>query len=195
MKVTNPFEEINYGTPHNTVPFDRISLEDYESAMMEGMRQEEEAINKIIEDTDEPTFENVIMPETDWLLSRATTVFFNLTSAHTNDDMDALAQKITPLLTAHTNRITLNEKLFEKIKYVHEHQDGLDAEQKRLTEKVYSGFERNGANLSGKDKEEFARITTELSTLTLDFSQKLLKEMNAYQLNVTEKEQLEGLPQ
>ena len=195
MKATNPFEEKNYGTLHNTTPFDRISLEDYEAAMMEGMRQEEEAINKIIEDTDEPSFENVILPETDWLLSRATTVFFNLTSAHTNDDMDELAQKITPLLTAHTNRITLNEKLFRKIKYVYEHQDGLDAQQKRLTEKVYSGFERNGANLSGKDKKEFARITTELSTLTLDFSQKLLKEMNAFKLNVTEKDQLEGLPE
>lgn len=195
MKATNPFAEINYGTLHNTTPFDRISLEDYEAAMMEGMRQEEEAINKIIEDTDEPSFENVILPETDWLLSRATTVFFNLTSAHTNDDMDELAQKITPLLTAHTNRITLNEKLFRKIKYVYEHQDGLDAQQKRLTEKVYSGFERNGANLSGEDKKEFARITTELSTLTLDFSQKLLKEMNAFKLNVTEKDQLEGLPE
>lgn len=195
MKATNPFAEINYGTLHNTTPFDRISLEDYEAAMMEGMRQEEEAINKIIEDTDEPSFENVILPETDWLLSRATTVFFNLTSAHTNDDMDELAQKITPLLTAHTNRITLNEKLFRKIKYVYEHQDGLDAQQKRLTEKVYSGFERNGANLSDEDKKEFARITTELSTLTLDFSQKLLKEMNAFKLNVTEKDQLEGLPE
>ena len=104
MKATNPFAEINYGTLHNTTPFDRINLEDYEAAMMEGMRQEEEAINKIIEDTDEPSFENVILPETDWLLSRATTVFFNLTSAHTNDDMDELAQKITPLLTAHTDR-------------------------------------------------------------------------------------------
>ena len=195
MKAKNPFTELNYGTPHNTTPFNRINLEDYESAMMKGMRQEEEAINKIIENKDEPTFENVILPETDWLLSRATTVFFNLTSAHTNDDMDALAQKITPLLTSHTNRITLNEKLFKKIKYVYEHQDGLDAEQKRLTEKVYSGFERSGANLSGKDKEEFARITTELSTLTLDFSQKLLKETNAYKLNITEKKLLEGLPQ
>lgn len=195
MNATNPFAEPNYGTPHNTVPFDRIRLEDYESAMTEGMKQEEDAIRNIIAETGEPTFENVILPETDQLLSRATTVFFNLTSAHTNDEMDALAQKMTPLLTAHSNRITLNEELFEKIKYVYEHRDRLDSEQKRLTEKVYNGFERNGANLKGKDKEEFARITTELSSLTLDFSQKLLKELNAFKLHVTTQEQLEGLPQ
>lgn len=195
MNATNPFAEPNYGTPYNTVPFDRIRLEDYESAMTEGMKQEEDAIRNIIAETGEPTFENVILPETDQLLSRATTVFFNLTSAHTNDEMDALAQKMTPLLTAHSNRITLNEELFEKIKYVYEHRDRLDSEQKRLTEKVYNGFERNGANLKGKDKEEFARITTELSSLTLDFSQKLLKELNAFKLHVTTLEQLEGLPQ
>lgn len=195
MNATNPFAEPNYGTPHNTVPFDRIRLEDYESAMTEGMKQEEDAIRNIIAETGEPTFENVILPETDQLLSRATTVFFNLTNAHTNDEMDALAQKMTPLLTAHSNRITLNEELFEKIKYVYEHRDRLDSEQKRLTEKVYNGFERNGANLKGKDKEEFARITTELSSLTLDFSQKLLKELNAFKLHVTTQEQLEGLPQ
>ena len=195
MNATNPFAEPNYGTPYNTVPFDRIRLEDYESAMREGMKQEEDAIRNIIAETGEPTFENVILPETDQLLSRATTVFFNLTSAHTNDEMDALAQKMTPLLTAHSNRITLNEELFEKIKYVYEHRDRLDSEQKRLTEKVYNGFERNGANLKGKDKEEFARITTELSSLTLDFSQKLLKELNAFKLHVTTQEQLEGLPQ
>lgn len=195
MNATNPFAEPNYGTPHNTVPFDRIRLEDYESAMREGMKQEEDAIRNIIAETGELTFENVILPETDQLLSRATTVFFNLTSAHTNDEMDALAQKMTPLLTAHSNRITLNEELFEKIKYVYEHRDRLDSEQKRLTEKVYNGFERNGANLKGKDKEEFARITTELSSLTLDFSQKLLKELNAFKLHVTTQEQLEGLPQ
>lgn len=195
MNATNPFAEPNYGTPYNTVPFDRIRLEDYESAMTEGMKQEEDAIRNIIAETGEPTFENVILPETDQLLSRATTVFFNLTSAHTNDEMDALAQKMTPLLTAHSNRITLNEELFEKIKYVYEHRDRLDSEQKRLTEKVYNGFERNGANLKGKDKEEFARITTELSSLTLDFSQKLLKELNAFKLHVTTQEQLEGLPQ
>ena len=195
MNATNPFAEPNYGTPYNTVPFDRIRLEDYESAMTEGMKQEEDAIRNIIAETGEPTFENVILPETDQLLSRATTVFFNLTSAHTNDEMDALAQKMTPLLTAHSNRITLNEELFEKIKYVYEHRDRLDSEQKRHTEKVYNGFERNGANLKGKDKEEFARITTELSSLTLDFSQKLLKELNAFKLHVTTQEQLEGLPQ
>ena len=195
MNATNPFAEPNYGTPYNTVPFDRIRLEDYESAMTEGMKQEEDAIRNIIAETGEPTFENVILPETDQLLSRATTVFFNLTSAHTNDEMDALAQKMTPLLTAHSNRITLNEEHFEKIKYVYEHRDRLDSEQKRLTEKVYNGFERNGANLKGKDKEEFARITTELSSLTLDFSQKLLKELNAFKLHVTTQEQLEGLPQ
>lgn len=195
MNATNPFAEPNYGTPYNTVPFDRIRLEDYESAMTEGMKQEEDAIRNIIAETGEPTFENVILPETDQLLSRATTVFFNLTSAHTNDEMDALAQKMTPLLTAHSNRITLNEELFEKIKYVYGHRDRLDSEQKRLTEKVYNGFERNGANLKGTDKEEFARITTELSSLTLDFSQKLLKELNAFKLHVTTQEQLEGLPQ
>lgn len=195
MNTDNPLALPAYGTPHETTPFDRISLADYEAAMMEGMRQEEAAIQQIIDNTETPTFENVILPETDWLLSRATTVFFNLTSAHTNDEMDALAQKMTPLLSEHSNRITLNGALFSKIKYVFEHQDHLDAEQKRLTEKVYRGFERNGANLSGADKETFAAIATELSTLTLDFSQKLLKEMNAFKLKVTDAQDLAGLPE
>ena len=195
MNTQNPFLATQYNTPYETVPFDLIKMEHYEPAMLEGMRQENEAIQKITEDDSEPTFENIILPQTDKLLSEVTTVFFNLLSSHTNDEMDELAQKMTPILTEHSNRIALNETLFQKVKYVYEHQESLNDEQKRLTEKVYLGFVRNGANLSAKDKEKYSQIETELSSLSLDFSQKMLKETNAYKLIITDKEQLSGLPQ
>ena len=195
MNTQNPFLATQYNTPYETVPFELIKMEHYEPAMLEGMRQENEAIQKITEDDSEPTFENVILPQTDKLLSEVTTVFFNLLSSHTNDEMDELAQKMTPILTEHSNRIALNETLFQKVKYVYEHQESLNDEQKRLTEKVYLGFVRNGANLSAEDKEKYSQIETELSSLSLDFSQKMLKETNAYKLIITDKEQLSGLPQ
>lgn len=195
MKDPNPFLSPQYGTPFETVPFNEIRLEDYEQAIREGMRLEDEAIERILSNDAEPSFENVIAPRTDKVLERVTTVLFNLISANTSDELDDLAQKMTPLLTEHSNRIALNPDLFRKVKHVYENRHILNAEQQRLTEKAYLGFVRNGANLPDKNKEEFARIETELSSLSLDFGQKLLKEMNAFQLVINDDAQLSGLPE
>ena len=124
----NPFF-LPYDTPHDVPPFDRIRLEDYEEAMLEGIRRDDEQIEKIINNPEKPTFDNTIINVDDEkdgngyydLLSRVSTVFFNLLSAETNDEMDALAQKMSPILTKHANDIRLNERLFERIKYVHRH--------------------------------------------------------------------------
>ena len=134
---TNPFF-LPYNTPHDTAPFDRIRMEDYEEAMLEGIRRDDEQIEKIINNPDKPTFDNTIVTVDDEkddkgyydLLSRVSTVFFNLLSAETNDEMDALAQKMSPILTKHANDIRLNEKLFERIKYVHQHHRKLTPEEK-----------------------------------------------------------------
>ena len=120
-KRVKPLISGEYGTPHDTAPFDKITLADYEEAILEGMKQEERAIDDIISNPEEPSFSNTILPPTDQLLNRATTIFFNLLSCCTSDDADQLAQKLSPLLTEHANKIMLNRKLFERIKYVKQH--------------------------------------------------------------------------
>jgi len=197
----NPFFQ-PYGTPHDTAPFDRISIEDYEEAMLEGIRRDDEQIEKIINNPEKPTFDNTIISVDDEkdgegyydLLSRASTVFFNLLSAETNDDMDALAQKMSPLLTKHANDIRLNEKLFERIKYVHRHHRKLTPEEKMLLDNCYDGFVRSGALLDAEGKERLRQLTEEASILGLQFSQNLLKENKAFTLHITDEAQLDGLP-
>lgn len=195
----NPFL-VDYNTPHDTVPFDRIKMEDYEPAFMEGIRRENEQIEKIINNPDEPTFENTLIyedksrPEDYYdLLSKVSSVFFNLMSAETNDDMEALAQKMQPILTKHANDISLNPKMFERIHYVfkHEYQKG---ENKKLLKNAYEGFVRSGALLNEEDKNKMRQITDEASALSLKFSQNLLKENKAFILHITDEKQLEGLP-
>lgn len=190
----NIFLNTPYGTPHETIPFERIQTEDYEEAVMEGMKQEDDAIRKIIENPEEPTFENTLLPQTDKLLSHVTTVFYNQLSAHTSDEMDQLAQKLSPLLTEHTNRILMNPKLFERVKHVRLNAKGLSTEETMLLEKTYENFERNGANLSDEDKKTFAAWNVELNQLILTFNQNNLKELNAYKLHITDEEKLKGLP-
>ena len=198
----NPFFQ-PYGTPHDTAPFDRISIEDYEEAMLEGIRRDDEQIEKIINNPEKPTFDNTIISVDDEkdgegyydLLSRVSTVFFNLLSAETNDDMDALAQKMSPLLTKHANDIRLNEKLFERIKYVHCHHRKLTPEEKMLLDNCYDGFVRSGALLDAAGKERLRQLTEEASILGLQFSQNLLKENKAFTLHITDEAQLDGLPQ
>ncbi len=191
----NPLLTGNYGTPHDTAPFGQISLADFEEAIMEGMRQEDAAIQAIADSNEEPTFQNTILPPTDELLNRATTIFFNLLSCCTSDDADRLAEKLSPLLTEHSNKILLNKKLFERIKYVKEHATGLDAEEQKVLDNAFDGFMRGGACLNDEDKERLTRMRVELSGLTLQFSQNCLKETNAYSLHVQDEEQLKGLPQ
>ena len=197
----NPFFQ-SYGTSHDTAPFDRISIEDYEEAMLEGIRRDEEQIEKIINNPEKPTFDNTIISVDDEkdgegyydLLSRASTVFFNLLSAETNDDMDALAQKMSPILTKHANDIRLNEKLFERIRYVHRHHRKLTPEEKMLLDNCYDGFVRSGALLDAEGKERLRKLTEEASILGLQFSQNLLKENKAFTLHITDETQLDGLP-
>ena len=197
----NPFF-LPYDTPHNTVPFDRITLADYEEAMMEGIRREDEQTEKIINNPDEPTFENTIIPEDEVkgrkhyydLLSRVESVFFNMLSAETNDEMDALAQKMSPILTKHSNDISLNPKIFERVKYVYEHHRELTPEENCLLEKSYEGFVRSGALLDEAGKDRLRKLTEETSMLSLQFSQNVLKENKAYTLHITDEQQLDGLP-
>lgn len=198
---TNPFF-LPYNTPHDTAPFDRIRMEDYEEAMLEGIRRDDEQIEKIINNPDKPTFDNTIVTVDDEkddkgyydLLSRVSTVFFNLLSAETNDEMDALAQKMSPILTKHANDIRLNEKLFERIKYVHQHHRKLTPEEKMLLDNCYDGFVRSGALLDVAGKERLRQLTEEASMLGLQFSQNLLKENKAFTLHITDEAQLDGLP-
>ena len=198
-KRINPFF-VDYGTPHDVVPFDRIRLEDYEEAFMEGIRRDNEQIEKTINNPDKPTFDNTIInTEEDEgyydLLSRVSTVFFNLLSAETNDDMDALAQKIQPLLTQHANDVRLNPRLFERVKYVHQHHRRLTPEEKMLLDNCYDGFVRSGALLDEAGKDRLRQLTEEASMLSLQFSQNLLKENKAYTLHITDEAQLDGLPE
>ena len=199
-KRQNPFF-VPYGTPHDAVPFDRIRLEDFEEAFMEGIRRDNEQIEKTINNPAKPTFDNTIIDKEDEtegyydLLERVSTVFFNLLSAETNDEMDALAQKLQPILTQHANDVRLNERLFERIKYVHRHHRKLTPEEKMLLENTYQGFVRSGALLSKGDKERLRQLTEEASVLSLQFSQNLLKENKAYTLDITDEALLDGLPQ
>lgn len=196
----NPFFE-PYNTLHDVVPFDKIRLEDYEEAFMEGIRRDNEQIEKTINDPDKPTFDNTIINKDEDpdgyydLLSRVSTVFFNLLSAETNDEMDALAQKLQPILTQHANDVRLNKQLFERIKAVHLHHRRLTPEEKRLLDDTYEGFARSGALLSDEDKEKLRKLSEEASMLSLQFSQNLLKEEKAYSLHITDEHDLDGLPE
>lgn len=192
----NPFFAHPYETPHDTAPFDQIRLEDYEPAFMEGIRQDDELTDTIVNNPEPPTFDNTIsFSVPDNLLGRVGNVFFNLLSAETNDDMDALAQKMSPILTEHANNVLLNEKLFARVKAVYESHRELTPEEQMLLEKSYDGFIRSGANLSPEDKEKFRAISKELGQLTLQFSQNNLKETNAFLLLLTDKQDLAGLPE
>jgi len=202
IERTNPFFE-PYNTPHNTAPFDRIRMDDFEEAMLEGIRRDDEQIEKIINNPAKPTFDNTIISVDDEkdkdgyydLLGRVSTVFFNLLSAETNDDMDALAQKMSPILTKHANDIRLNERLFERVKYVHKHHRKLTPEEKMLLDNCYDGFVRSGALLDADGKERLRQLTEEASMLSLQFSQNLLKENKAFTLHITDESQLDGLPE
>ena len=193
----NPFLK-PYNTPHDTAPFHLIKIEHYEPALLEGMKEQNEEIDAIVNNPEAPTFQNTIvaLEKSGALLDRVTTVFGNLMSAETSDEMQELAEKMMPVLSEHSNNISLNEKLFARIKAVYEQKDQLQlkGEDAQLLQKTYDGFVISGANLTGEAKEKFRQLNTELSILTLRFSQNLLKETNNYELALTEK-QLEGLPE
>lgn len=197
----NPFFQ-NYNTPHSTTPFDLIKFEDYEPAMMKGIEEEDAEIEAIIKNTKMPTFENTIeaLEKSGKLLGRVTEIFFNMLSAETSDEMDELAQKMSPILSEHGNNISLNLDLFERIKVVYEEEKArgfanLNVEQKKLLIDTYEGFVRNGANLPDDKKEQLRKVSSELGVLSLQFSQNKLKDTNAYKLHIVDEEQLKGLPE
>ncbi|MBR6493997.1 MAG: peptidase M3, partial [Prevotella sp.] len=210
----NPFF-LDYDTPHGTIPFDRIRFEDYEEAFMEGIRRDKEEIEKTVNDPEEPTFENTIARvDTSKgehyydLLDRVSKVFSNMLNAETNDELDELAQKMSPILTQHENDIMLNRPLFERIKKVYDqyfdekgerkgtlNPKTLTPEQEMLLRNCYDGFVRSGALLDDAGKERLRQLTEEASLLSLQFSQNLLKENKAFELHITDEKQLDGLPE
>lgn len=191
-----------YNTLHNTTPFHKIKFEDYEEAFMEGIRRDNESIDKIVNNPEEPTFYNTISVEDKSkgphyydLLDRVSTVFSCMMSAETNDRMEELAQKLSPILTQHGNDIIFNKKLFERVKHVYEHHGELTPEEQTLLEKEYDAFVRSGALLDDEGKDKLRKLTEEAGMLTLQFSQNLLKENKAYTLHITDKDDLSGLPE
>lgn len=190
----NPFLNKTFGTPYETAPFDKIRFEHYEEAMMEGMKRDDADIERITSNPEPPTFENTIIPKGDRTLTRVSNVFFNLISADTNDEMDALAQKMSPILTEHSNKIMFNEALWQRVQAIHADHRPLEPEEQTLLDNMYQSFVRHGALLSPEKKEEFMRLQMELSQVTLQYQQNVLKDTNAFLLLLTDEAQLSGLP-
>ena len=194
---TNPFLTA-YHTPFETIPFHLIKTEHFEPAIEEGMKVHNQEVDAIIHCLDEPTFHNTIvaLEKSGSLLDRVSTVFGNLLSAETSDELEAIAERVMPRLSEHSNNISLNEKLFARIKQVYDETDkeALTPEERMLLQNTYNGFIRSGANLAPEQKERFRQLSAELSVLTLKFSQNNLKETNRYELLLTP-EQTDGLPQ
>lgn len=196
----NPFFE-QYHTLHETVPFGDFTLADIEEAFVEGIKRDDELIEKITNNPEKPTFDNTIIYREEGkehyyaVLDKVSTAFYNLMSAETNDEMDALAQKIQPMLTKHANDVRLNPVLFERIKHVHRHHRRLTPEENVLLEDTYQGLVRSGALLDDEGKEKLRKLTEEAGMLSLQFSQNMLKENKAFQLHITDEKQLDGLPE
>ena len=195
--MTNPLLE-KFETPFESAPFSKIKIEHYQPAFEQAIKEAKEEIDAIVNNPEEPTFVNTIeaMELSGEKLGRISSIFFNLNSAETNDDIQKIAQEISPLLSDFGNDIRLNEKLFQRIKSVYENkaQYDLDEEQAYLLEKKYKGFSRNGANLNEEDKTKLRAIDKELAQLTLQFGQNVLAETNNYELHLTNEDDLKGLP-
>ena len=193
----NPLLNV-FDTPHGTAPFHLIKTEHFEPAILQAMKDHDKQVEAIIQNPEEPTFANTIeaLERSGALLDRVTTIFGNLLSAETSDEMQAIAERIMPQLSKHSNDISLRNELFQRIKYVYDHTDkeSLGNEQRMLLQNTYDGFIRIGANLDEAGKERFRQISAEMSVLTLNFSQNNLKETNAYAL-VLGPEDLDGLPE
>lgn len=193
----NPFY-----TPYEYTPFDTIKETDYEPAILKGIEEEDKEIDQIVNQPEAPTFENTIeaLDRTGELLGKVTSVFYNQLSAETSDYLDELSQRMSPILTEHSNNITLNKRLFRRVKAVYENHAAkdfkdLDAEQKMLLTTTYEEFVRKGANLPDEQQKRLRALSAELSVLTLQFSQNKLKDTNDFLLHITNEEDLEGLPE
>ncbi len=188
----------DFNTPHQAAPFQLIETKHYMPAFKEAISVGEKEIEAIVNNTEAPSFNNTIvaLEKAGRLLNRTAGIFFNLLSSETNDDLQNIAQEVSPLLTKFQNDISLNPELFNKVKVVYENKGnlGLSVEQQTLLNDTYIGFVRKGANLDEKQKEKFREVSTELSKLSLKFGENVLKETNNYFLHITDKEQLAGLP-
>ena len=197
--TSNPFLS-EFETPYGTPDFDRIKVEHYEPAFLKGIKQQNEEIKAIVENPDEPTFENTIvaLDNSGEILARVSGVFFALTEADTNDDMMALEAKIAPMLSEHSDNIFLNQELYKRVAAVHAQEEAgkiqLTTEQHYLLDKYYKEFVRSGAGLDAQKQERLREINKQLSTLTIEFGNHVLADNNDYLLVVDKKEDLAGLP-
>lgn len=194
----NPFFS-EFQTPNGVPPFDKIKLEHYEPAFQKGMEEQNTNIQAIIDNTETPSFENVIaaLDNSSPTLDRVGGVFHNLTEAETTDELTALSIKLAPVLAEHEDNISLNQELLKKIDAVYRQKEslGLTREQERLLEKTYKGFVRSGANLPADKQNRLREINKQLSTLGITFSNNILNENNDFKLFVDKKEDLAGLPE
>ena len=193
----NPFLN-EYETPFKIPPFEEIEFAHYEPAFDIGMKEHLKEIEEIANNQQEPTFENTIeaMERSGETLDKVANVFFNLLGSNTNDDMDALAMKISPKLSAHNDSILLNKELFKRIKELFDNKGSfnLTTEQNRLLEETYKRFIRSGANLDNQSMERLTQINSSLSSLSVQFDQNVLKETNSYSMVIENEEDLDGLP-
>ena len=199
-KVENPNPFLSeYTTPFQVPPFDQIKNEHYLPAFEAGMKEQLAEVEAIVNNTEEATFENTILPydKSGQTLSRVSNVFFNLNECLTNDEMVAIAEQVLPMLSKHSDAIMMNPKLFERIDYVYQHRNetGLDDQQIRVVEKYHQDFMRHGAGLNAEQQAELSRINEQLSTLSLQFGNNLLKENAGYKLVIENEADLAGLPQ
>lgn len=196
-QAANPFFG-TYKTVRQTTPFNKIKNADYEPAFMKGIEEQQKEIDAIVNQRSMPTFENTIVAfdRSGKLLDRVASTFFALLSAESNDEMMEISQRIQPALSEHSNNISLNEKLFQRIKFVYDKRDQLDLnpEEMMLLTRTYQSMANQGANLEGADREKYRELSSELSQLTLTFGQNVLKESNLFSMELTEND-LDGLPQ
>ncbi|WP_293890097.1 M3 family metallopeptidase [Flavobacterium sp.] len=188
-----------FNTKHNTAPFSQIKLEDYQTAFEENIAKARAEVDAITNNPEAPTFENTIeaLDYSGEALDRLSSIFFNMNSAETSDEMQKIAQDVSPLLTAFSNDIALNEDLFKRVKTVYEQKDKLElsTEQATLLDKKFKNFSRNGALLSDDKKTRLREIDTELAKLKLTYGENVLAETNNYQLHITDIINLKGLPE
>lgn len=197
-QAQNPFLE-KYDAPHGAAPFNKIKVEHYEPALVEGMKQQMAEVKAIIDNKQAPTFKNTILAleKSGALLSRVGNIFYNMLGAEKTDQLQAVAEKMMPALTEHGNNIGLNDKLFQRVKAVYNQKSKLKltAEESKLLQNTYDGFVRQGANLTGSAKDKYRALSTELSKLDLKYEENNLKETNNYELVITDKNKLAGLPE
>ena len=194
----NPFFT-EWDTPFGTPPFEKIKEGHFMPAFEEGMRQGRMEIDAVVDNPESPTFENTMeaLERSGELLTKVNNVFFNLSSAHTNDSLQSIAKTIAPLLSKYRDDILLNDRLFQRIKILYDQKDDLNLteEQNMLLEKRYKDFVRGGANLSEEKKARFREINEELSLLSVQFGENVLKEDNAFELVIDNEDDLAGLPE